>query len=628
MKKDIIAKKKPFLFIFLYILSACSFVTLICLFRPYKIKIFLYLVAAAICVYHFIKKKELLFQKSTKGITGMALCLESICFFDFYFDAINNQSMAKFLNILFQGNTTIIENKSIIIAIMGIALCSIGFFFVKTISLYFLKVTKCVFSILKENKVSFFSILSVNVVSFIAIIRANYYYTDDLGRTVYGYGMEGSFSRYVSDILSKVFHGNSWLADVSPLPQLIALAIISVSAILLLHILSETLNKKTTKWSFLALIPVCLSPYFLNCLSYKYDAPYMALSVLVSILPLIFFKSNIVFYSVSVFVGILMMNLTYQVSSGIFPMLVMMMALMMWMQKTEYKKIFRFILSSALSYLSALIVFRLVIMASIPEGTYVDAGISISKLIPNVDNYLSMLNTDFTTIWKILFLAIFVIFIAMVINITQQQKILSVLAAFFVGVCSFILSFGVYIVFSNPLTAPRAFYGVGVFVSILCCFIFLVSESVVTKLPVVCLSWMVIVYCFVFGNALNIQKEYINFRTEQVINDFVDLDLLKADNTLKIRMIGSAGYHRAVKNMFTEYPLLKREIPVLLSNTDWHWGAYQLKEYYGLNMESVDIGKLQLNKDNLLKDTYYHSIYKVDDTIVIRLKNVENAISK
>lgn len=626
MKKDAMLKKKPFLFFFLYFLSACSFFLLISVFRPYKLKIFLCLAAAVVCAFYVFKKKELLLENKTKDVTWMALCIESIAFFDFYFDAIHNEKTANVIDILSPFNVAN-ETRNIIVAIVGIGLCSIGFFFAKTISSYLLTVAKRVFGILKENKVSFFSILSVNIVSFIAIIRANYYYTDDLGRSVYGYGMEGAFSRYISSLLSKVVHGNSWLADVSPLSQLIALAIVSVAAVLLLHILSETINKKITKWSFVALVPICLSPYFLTCLSYKYDAPYMALSVLVSILPLVFYKSNTVFYSASVFIGMLMMCMTYQVSSGIFSMLVMMMSLMMWMQKTEYKKIFRFILSSALSYLSALVAFKLVLRA-LGEGDYVDTSVAFNKLIPNVNNYLNILNDDLPTIWKLLFFAIVIFFIVIVINITQQKKILSVLAAFFVGACSFILSFGVYIVFNNPLTATRAFYGVGVFASILCCFIFLVNESVISKLPVVCLSGMFVIYCFAYGNALDVQQEYLNFRTEQIINDCVDLDLLKEDEPTKIKVIGNAGYHRALKNMFDEYPLLKRQIPILLCDSDYFWGAYRFKEYYGLNVEINNSDAAKPSKDDLLKDTYYHSIYKVDDTIVIKVKDVESAISK
>lgn len=37
-----------------------------------------------------------------------------------------------------------------------------------------------------------------------------------------------------------------------------------------------------------AVVPLGLSPWFLECFSYKFDSPYMALSVLASVIPFIF----------------------------------------------------------------------------------------------------------------------------------------------------------------------------------------------------------------------------------------------------------------------------------------------------------------------------------------------------
>ncbi|MBQ7172478.1 MAG: glucosyltransferase domain-containing protein [Clostridia bacterium] len=630
MKNEMTAKIKSILFFAFYFLSACSCFTLICLFKPLRVKVFFFITAIVICAYCFIKKKELLIKKRTKNITAMALCIESVCFFDFYYNAIHVRErivsiISKTIPISWLEK---LLNENIVYVFIGIALCSMGFLFVKTVSPYFLRVIGSVLRILKKHKTSFLILLSVCILSFVAVIRANYYYTDDLGRTVYGYGITGTFSRYLANILSEVFHGNSWLADVSPLPQIIALVIISIAAILLLHIISETIHKQPTKWSFIALIPVCLSPYFLSCLSYKYDAPYMALSVLVSILPLVFMESGLAFYSVTVFISMLAMCATYQVSSGVFPMLVAMIMLLMWIQKAEHKKIFRLLLSSAISYSSALIVFRLVIMTPISEDNYVDAGVSISNLFPNIKIYFNLLNNDLPTIWKALFSVCFVFLVIIIVAITHQKKVLSILTAIFVSICSFLLSFGVYIVFNKPLFSTRAFYGVGVFLSIICCVIFLENRFNIAKLPVVCLSWFFVVYCFIYGNALNIQKEYIDFRTEQIINDCNNLDLLKKDNTTKLQTIGTAGYQRAVKNMIEEYPLLERQIPVLLSASEWSWGTFQFREYYGLNIEIADIGELQLKKAALLKETYYYSIYQADDVIVIELKDVEKTVSK
>ena len=161
----------------------------------------------------------------------------------------------------------------------------------------------------------------------------------------------------------------------------------------------------------------------------------------------------------------------------------------------------------------------------------------------------------------------------------------------------------------------------------MCCILFLNCGCYIGKLSTISLCCFFIIYTFLYGNALNIQKNYIDFRTEQVINDCNNLGLFKESKKTKFQATGTAGYQRAVKNMIQEYPLLERQIKVLLSDsTNWSWGTYQLREYYGLNTEITDISNLQIKDDDIIKDTYYYTIYKVNDIIILNLKDVESKI--
>ena len=113
-----------------------------------------------------------------------------------------------------------------------------------------------------------------------AILRANFYYYDDIQRACWGWP-EWGFSRHLSNILSKFLHAEAYLSDISPLPQLLAILIISFASVIAVYLITE--EKRFSFWHFVAAIPIGLSPYFLECLSYKYDSPYMALSVLFSV---------------------------------------------------------------------------------------------------------------------------------------------------------------------------------------------------------------------------------------------------------------------------------------------------------------------------------------------------------
>ena len=131
-------------------------------------------------------------------------------------------------------------------------------------------------------------------VAIIAIIWANYSYIDDLGRVASGYKGWDAFSRHISEILSKYIHASNYLADILPLPQFLAAHILTISSIAMIHVLSGRLEISVLE--MIAALPLGISPYFLECLSYKYDSPYMALSILVSALPLLMVEYVMIAY--------------------------------------------------------------------------------------------------------------------------------------------------------------------------------------------------------------------------------------------------------------------------------------------------------------------------------------------
>lgn len=177
----------------------------------------------------------------------------------------------------------------------------------------------------------------VFMIGIIAILRANFNYYDDMGRITYGYKGFDNFSRYISYYGASVIHADSYLTDVSPLPQLLAAGILGVSGAIAIYIISG--KKESSYWEIIAAIPLGLSPFFLECLSYKFDAPYMAFSVLAAVFPLLFYKNGYFKYSVWVVIGTLAVCMSYQAASGIFPVLVIIIALKRWNDNDELKDI-------------------------------------------------------------------------------------------------------------------------------------------------------------------------------------------------------------------------------------------------------------------------------------------------
>ena len=157
-------------------------------------------------------------------------------------------------------------------------------------------------------------LFGIYLVGMFAMLRANFNYIDDLGRAITGYAQWSKESRYLSELLSRIVHADMTLFDVSPLPQVLAALILAVTGIIIKKQFSS--SEKTSVWQYAALIPLCFFPYYLEAISYKFDAPYIALSVFFSVAPIIYRKNRCYVYFIACMLGTMGMCMTYQASSG------------------------------------------------------------------------------------------------------------------------------------------------------------------------------------------------------------------------------------------------------------------------------------------------------------------------
>lgn len=477
---------------------------------------------------------------------------------------------------------------------------------------------------------SFFALLGIYLLGIIAILRANFYYIDDLGRACEGYKGWGNYSRLLSNFFSTAVHMDNYLTDVSPLPQLLAVAIMAAAGILLLVILYE--HTRFTLWELLALVPLCLNPYFLECLSFKYDAPYMALSVFAGIFPLLYRKRSAASYMTATVLGTLVMCTTYQASSGIYPMLVVLLTLLMWRQKVALRKIGGFCIQSLMGYGIGILIFKLFIM--IPQDSYVSNSLpDLKKFFPNtfenLAHYYSLVCTDFKWWWLVLIVLIAAAFIGVMSHSSQQSCIKCSLAAILTLLLMGLLCFGLYPVLEKPHFLPRTMYGFGIFITLLMVTVVKETASGVFRAPIMLLSWTFFVFAFTYGNALDVQKEYSDFRITQVIEDLNDMKLFTKGQPVMVQITGNAGYAPSIRNMPQNYQILNRLLSMenCFGETDL-WGkkldaagTYRFYNWYNLKNvvqdEDVDLRTYQLP---VLEEHMYHTIRGRDSYILIELK--------
>lgn len=466
----------------------------------------------------------------------------------------------------------------------------------------------------------------IYMVGITTIVRANFYYIDDLGRAYEGYTRFDREGRYVSEWLVKILCADSYVTDISPFTQLLAAVIMAMSAVCILHLIT---GRDHFSWvEYLAAIPVGLSPYFLECYSYKFDSPFMALSVLASVVPALFAKRGSILYFISVVLGMLVMCMTYQPSSGIFPMLIAIMVLKQWNQGEKLGKILKFAGISAIAYLVGIGCFSAFIVKPFDHG-YVSTSIpGVMELIPNtienLRNYYSVIQYDFKRSWLLLCGGVMIGFLYSMVRESKRNKFLSLLVSFVTLLLLLCMAFGVYPILEKPLFAARSMYGFGILLAILA--ICGVSgekhwSSVPVKAICFCLCWCFFSFSFTYGNALNAQKEYEDFRIREVLDDISEHNVLETEKLCYIS--GGVGLAPQIRRFEenTQSHMIARLVPVLFGDSNWGWAAYKIVHYYGVDKLILDYsGDIKTMELPMVCDCMYHTIYSNDEYIRIELK--------
>lgn len=545
-------------------------------------------------------------------VWGAVLCTTFA--FNFYTNWISSQVISKICRFLS------VENSTFLFAAAGaLALLSapIAGYLVRACedalhSLFSGKTEKG-----KFNAVAAFGILLlIFVIGISALLRANVFYQDDGCRAVWGYKQWDYFGRYLSTGLATWVHSGHYLADAAPLPQLLACAVLAFAGVITLSVLTG--RNTFSLWEIAAVVPIGLNPYFLECYSFRFDAPYMALSVLLGIWPLLYRSGNPHRYIAVSALGCLGVCCTYQAGTGIFPMLVLLCALKMWQEQASASDVFRFLCRSVLGYGLGLVIFKFMLMRPADAGYVSNSMFPMAQLFRgtfrNLAIYWRAVRNDFRPLWKILCIGVVLGFLWKNITNASRSKWAAGIAGLAAVLCMVLLAFGLYPLLENTLFAARAMYGVGVGLSFIAVYNAEGSKGYPLKMTGLLLSGCFLVFALVYGNAIQNQKTYSDFRMESVVADVAELPSLEENATIHVS--GSVAVCQMVKNEIAMYPVLKRLVTYRFDGSEFFMdrliATYNLKLIRDDSMEHSNLP--------LVTDTMYHSIYADSSHIFVELK--------
>ena len=133
----------------------------------------------------------------------------------------------------------------------------------------------------------FLILLGLGVAYALPLFFDDRYYLDDLGRSIHGYAEWQFDGRPFASIFTALLNfkspifGQEHLFDTSPLPQIMGLAALALAATILCI---NLFGRESDFYSALVVFPIIGSPFFLQNLSYKFDAFSMGLAMLCAII--------------------------------------------------------------------------------------------------------------------------------------------------------------------------------------------------------------------------------------------------------------------------------------------------------------------------------------------------------
>lgn len=440
----------------------------------------------------------------------------------------------------------------------------------------------------------------------ISIFHANFAYKDDLGRTAEGYRDWYKGSRYISDLLAPLIHTGRWLTDISPLAQILSLFLLATAAYIWIYVYSE--GKKQGWFTYAATVPLAFCPYYLMCLSFKYDAPYMGFSVAICFIPLLFVEERKKYAVISV-LSILAMCMTYQASSGIYPILVIALAYRKWNQgKWSLRNAGIYLVTSAAAFCLGVLGYKFVFMRYVPAYIQSDM-LPLNRLLSgSIAHYLAYWKNvylDFRKIWLVVIILLVIQYLLLNVRQSKQNRFL----ALFFGVLSVflesIMAYGVMLVTENSGYSPRVMYALGTILLTMTAGIAVETKTAVSKALAAALCWCFVVYAFSYGNNLVQMKRTVETRTQEVVDSLNELQLINNGVQYEYDLKGYIGIPEVIKRQIPGCRLTERLLPLM---GEGGWGPYYLEHYFGVHNLQYNGAVKQMDLD-VLHETSFYTIY-------------------
>lgn len=460
-----------------------------------------------------------------------------------------------------------------------------------------------------ESKHAVFAILLLGYLLFILypILRADRYCNDDLIRSLLGnYGWNNN-GRHLANLLMRVLQfGSQRAVDISPLPQLIAIAILAWTGVLI----ARRYALGPPLLAALVTFPLGAQPFYLENLSYKFDAPCMALAMLFALLPFLVLRQGRKAWILSVLALLACLNL-YQPAINVFLIFAILEIFLGQVVRVEFKAQTVRLSSRVSQAVIASVTYQLLFGPSLKDwmrehGTLIHSASQLDRVLANAGDFWGYAVGAFDLRWIELFspLAILAIVVPVFASLALawsgrteragwQTGVLLVGAVLLPCVAVFCVA-GPMLLLEQPILMPRVMVGVG---ALLCAGLIAAHAVVEQKrlshrpLCVIAGIWALgfAVIAGAYGNAAAAQKGYESRIAANLADDVASMQATRL--VRNYLLVGSAGFAPVTEHAAKQFPLFSTLISSYLKADDFNSRNFLQHYISGLKDMSGGIGK-------------------------------------
>jgi hypothetical protein len=448
----------------------------------------------------------------------------------------------------------------------------------------------------RRDRQVYVTLLALYAIVLYPILRANRPYEDDLGRVLIGRTGWDSNGRPLATLLMRILQCyNHAMVDISPLTQIGAIAALAWVGVLL----ARRFDIRSTWAAALAAFPLGAQPFFLENLSYKFDALSMGLAVLFAALPVLSPATGRRGWWLGILWMFCCLNL-YQAAINVYLLFALLEMVMMMVRQEPPSALRRRFVWRVSQALTGMVIYQLLIGATMIRGwvgRHVGKIHRVDELLQlpaNIATFFRYIDAGFSEQWRIYFLPLLILMAVapLVVGIgyawkqreTQPAWITAglLLVGLALPVIGLLGMMGPLLMLAKPFLAGRVMIGVGAWLSMGLVVAYAALEQwrrsprwMLAASGMLALGMAVIASAY--GNALGEQRRYEAHIASRLADDYAAMD--RADGVRALLLDGSAGYAPVTGHAIAQMPILGSMInPYLTAGDSFH--TPQFLAYY------------------------------------------------